>query len=151
MAAQLESSTCIVPALESVPAFPPVAGRLLGIPNTTMFDYEFAVAQHTVNCALATRTLVPEAIPPERLRRFRPRELVQYPGLKEEYVLHGFSPDPSVVDDLGVDVRRTRVVAVTLAIASCAISIFAPRFRQSPTRSPSAGCAATGGSGRLTR
>ena len=41
-----------------------------GIPNTTMFDYEFAIAQHTLNGRLAHRVLVPEAIPPERLRRF---------------------------------------------------------------------------------
>ena len=81
----------------------PVAGRLLGVPNTTAFDYEWAIAQHTLNCPLADRTLVPEAIPPERLRRFHPRELVRYPGLKEEYVLHGFEPDPGVLAALGVD------------------------------------------------
>ncbi len=81
----------------------PVAGRVLGVPNTTMFDYEFAVAQHTLNCPLADRTLVPDAIPVERLRRYRPRELVRYPGLKEEYVLHGFAPDPGVLAALGVD------------------------------------------------
>ena len=83
----------------------PVAGRVLGIPNTTMFDYEFALAQHHVNCRLAHRVLVPEAIPPERLARFGARDtkLVRYPGLKEEYVLHGFEPDPSVLTDLGVD------------------------------------------------
>ncbi len=42
---------------------PPVA-RLLGFPNTTMFDYEWAALQHHVNCRLATRVLVPDAIPP---------------------------------------------------------------------------------------
>jgi predicted glycosyltransferase len=91
----------------------PVAGRLLGVRNTTMFDYEFAVAQHTVNCRLADRTLVPDAIPPERLRRYRPRELVRYPGLKEEYVLHGFTPDPGVLTALGVDPARPLCVVRT--------------------------------------
>ena len=83
----------------------PVAGRALRIPNTTMFDYEFALAQHHLNCRLAHRVLVPDAIPPERLARFGARggKLVRYPGLKEEYVLHGFEPDPSVLSDLGVD------------------------------------------------
>jgi len=93
----------------------PVASRLLGVPNTTMFDYEFALAQHTVNGLLADRVLVPEAIPPERLRRFGMvgAKLVRYPGLKEEYVLHGFEPDPSVLDGLGVDLARPLAVVRT--------------------------------------
>jgi predicted glycosyltransferase len=83
----------------------PVASRLLGVPNATMFDYEWALAQHHLNCRLANRVLVPAAIPPDRLRRFGARgaKLVRYPGLKEEYVLHGFEPDPAVLDRLGVD------------------------------------------------
>jgi len=82
----------------------PVACRARAIPNTTMFDYEFARAQHSVNCRLATRVLVPEAIPPERLARFgaRGRKLVRYPGLKEEYYLHAHPPDPGLLDALGV-------------------------------------------------
>jgi uncharacterized protein len=93
----------------------PVASRLLRIPNTTMFDYEFAIAQHTVNCRLADRVLVPEAIPPERLARFGARgaKLVRYPGLKEEYVLHGFTPDSAVLDWLGVDPARPLAVVRT--------------------------------------
>jgi predicted glycosyltransferase len=82
----------------------PAVGRLLGIPNTTMFDYEWAALQHHVNCRLATRVLVPETIPPERLARYgaRPPKLVRYPGLKEEYYLAGFEPDRGVLDELGV-------------------------------------------------
>src|SRR3712207_4388530 len=45
----------------------PVASRVLGVPNTTMLDYEFAIAQHTSNGLLAQRSLVPESIPVERL------------------------------------------------------------------------------------
>ena len=82
---------------------PPVC-RLLRIPNTTMFDYEWAKLQHNVICRLATRVLVPEAIPPERLRRYgaRPPKLVRFPGLKEEYYLADFEPDRSVLGELGV-------------------------------------------------
>jgi predicted glycosyltransferase len=82
---------------------PPVC-RACGIPNTTMFDYEWATLQHHVICRLATRVLVPEAIPPERLRRYgaTPPKLVRFPGLKEEYYLAGFEPDRSVLDGLGV-------------------------------------------------
>ena len=90
----------------------PVACRLLGVPNTTMLDYEWARLQHGVNCRLATRVLAPEAIPPDRLARLgaRPPKLVRYPGLKEEYYLWGFEPDPSVLDGLGLD--RDRILCV---------------------------------------
>ena len=56
---------------------PPVA-RALRIPNTTMFDYEWATLQHSLNCRLASRVLVPDAIPAERLARYgaRPPKLV---------------------------------------------------------------------------
>src|SRR3954449_8647116 len=50
-------------------ALPPVA-RSLRIPNTTMFDYEWATLQHSANCRLANRVLVPAAIPAERLARY---------------------------------------------------------------------------------
>jgi predicted glycosyltransferase len=93
---------------------PPV-GRLLGIPNTTMFDYEWARLQHELNCRLATRVLVPDAIPAERVERYgaRPPKLVRYPGLKEEYYLAGFEPDESVPAELGVDPKRILAVVRT--------------------------------------
>ena len=83
----------------------PIACRALRIPNTTMFDYEWAALQHHVICRLADRVLVPDAIPAERLRRYgaRPPKLVRYPGLKEEYYLAGFAPDRALLPRLGVD------------------------------------------------
>jgi len=99
---------------------PPV-GRVLGIPNTTMFDYEWARVQHEVNCRLATRVLVPDAIPAERLAQFgaRPPKLVQYPGLKEEYYLGEFEPDPAVLGELGID--PAQVIAVVRTAPSYAL------------------------------
>ena len=99
---------------------PPV-GRVLGIPNTTMFDYEWARLQHEVNCRLATRVLIPDAIPDERLAHYgaRPPKLVQYPGLKEEYYLAAFEPDQSVLDELGLD--PSGVVAVVRTAPSYAL------------------------------
>jgi predicted glycosyltransferase len=99
---------------------PPV-GRVLRIPNTTMFDYEWARLQHELNCRLADRVLVPDAIPPERLAPYgaRPPKLVQYPGLKEEYYLSDFEPDVAVLDELGLD--RSRVVAVVRTAPSYAL------------------------------
>lgn len=82
------------------------------IPAVNMFDYEFAVLQHHIGCRLARRVITPDAIPPSRLARFGAsgEKLVQYPGLKEEYYLADFEPDPTILDRLGVD--RTRVVIV---------------------------------------
>ena len=99
---------------------PPVA-RVLRIANTTMFDYEWAALQHQLNCRLATRVLVPDAIPPERLARYgaRPPKLVRYPGLKEEYALRGFQPNQRALDELGVE--RERVVAVIRTAPSYAL------------------------------
>ena len=87
----------------------PPASRALGIPNTTMFDYEWATIQHHANCRLASRVLVPDAIPAERLAPYGARgaKLVRYPGLKEEYYLADFEPDAAVLDELGVDRERT--------------------------------------------
>jgi predicted glycosyltransferase len=99
---------------------PPI-GRLLRIPNTTMFDYEWARLQHELNCRLATRVLVPDAIPAERLEPYgaRPPKLVQYPGLKEEYYLGDFEPDESVLGELGLD--PSGVIAVVRTAPSYAL------------------------------
>jgi predicted glycosyltransferase len=80
-----------------------VAAAALRIPRSTMFDYEWAAIQHTVNCRLADAVVVPDAIPPARLDRYGARgKLGRYPGLKEEYYLADFVPDPGVLDELGL-------------------------------------------------
>jgi len=81
-----------------------VAAALLRIPSSTMFDYEWAVVQHNVNCRLARAVVVPDVIPPERLYRYGARgKLRAYPGLKEEYYLADFEPDATVLGELGLD------------------------------------------------
>jgi uncharacterized protein len=89
-----------------------ISARRLGIPSSTTFDYEFATLQHQLGCRAATRVVVPDAIPPERLEKYgvRPPKLVQYPGLKEEYYLAGFEPDRSLLDRFGVEPARVLVV-----------------------------------------
>ena len=73
-----------------------LTARSLGIPSTTTFDYEFAWLQHQLGCRAATRVVVPDAIPAERLARYgvRAPKLRTYPGLKEEYYLADFEPLP---------------------------------------------------------
>lgn len=93
----------------------PLAARSLGVPSSYAFDYEFARAQHGLGCRAATRVVVPELIPQARLDRIGARvgKVRRYPGLKEEYYLHGFTPDPTVLDGLGVDRGRTLAVVRT--------------------------------------
>ena len=111
----------------------PAARRaaLLRIPNTTMFDYEWASLQHHVNCRLANRVLVPDAIPAERLARYgaRPPKLVQYPGLKEEYYL------------VRLRARRARCSSSSASTATARSASSAPRRRTRSTwAAPRARC-----------
>jgi hypothetical protein len=89
-----------------------LAARRLGIPSATSFDYEYAFWQHQLGCRAATRVVVPEAIPADRLAPYglRPPKLRRYEGLKEEYYLADFEPDPGVPGSLGVDAARILVV-----------------------------------------
>jgi predicted glycosyltransferase len=58
--------------------------------------------------------VVPEAIPPERLERYGAKDKVRaYKGLKEEYYLADFEPDPPVLAQLGVTRERPIVVVRT--------------------------------------
>jgi predicted glycosyltransferase len=89
-----------------------MTARRLGVPSSTTFDYEWAWLQHQLGCRAATRVVVPESIPAERLARYgaTPPKLQQYPGLKEEYYLADFDPDPSVLTDWAIDPERVLVV-----------------------------------------
>jgi uncharacterized protein len=91
-----------------------VAAGLLRVPSATSFDYEWATAQHQINCRLARAVVVPDAIPPERLERYGARGKIHaYPGLKEEYYLADFEPDPAVLEELGLERARPLVVVRT--------------------------------------
>jgi predicted glycosyltransferase len=89
-----------------------LTARRLGIPCATTFDYEWAWLQHQLGCRAATRVVVPESIPAERLARYgaTPPKLQQYAGLKEEYYLSDFDPDSAVLTDWSIDPARTLVV-----------------------------------------
>jgi predicted glycosyltransferase len=90
-----------------------LAARSLRIPSATAHDYEFATLQHQLGLRAATRAVFPEAIPAERLARLgaRPPKLLRYPGIKEEYYLADFAPDPAAVD--GIDPARVLAVVRT--------------------------------------
>jgi uncharacterized protein len=91
-----------------------LAAALLRIPSSTMFDYEWATVQHQINCRFARAVVVPDAIPPERLDRYGARGKVRaYEGLKEEYYLADFQPDPTILAQLALDPERPIVVVRT--------------------------------------
>jgi uncharacterized protein len=89
-----------------------MTARRLGIPSATTFDYEWAWLQHQLGCRAATKVVVPDSIPAERLARYgaAPPKLLQYPGLKEEYYLADLEPDGSVLRRWEIDPARTLVV-----------------------------------------
>jgi predicted glycosyltransferase len=89
-----------------------LAARALGVPEANMHDYEYAVTQHRIGCRLARRVMFPDSVPAERLRRFgvTAEKLFPYPGLKEEYYLYDFEPDPEALRRLGVETERVVVI-----------------------------------------
>lgn len=93
----------------------PIAAHLLGVPHVTMFDYEFAKLSHHINIRFSTKALVPDAIPLEALRSYGgdERKVDTYPGLKEEYYLADFEPDPGVLEVVGAPAGKTLVVLRT--------------------------------------
>jgi len=93
----------------------PMIARSLGIPSSYAFDYEFARVQHGFGCRAARRVVVPDAIPQNRLDGLgaRSAKVRRYPGLKEEYYLHGFVPESRVLEELGVAGEHILVVVRT--------------------------------------
>jgi predicted glycosyltransferase len=89
-----------------------VVSALLRIPSVQMQDYEYAGLQRQLAFRVARRVLVPDAIPPEAMRRAGAShdKLFRYPGLKEDYYLADFEPDDGVLDELGIDRKRVIVV-----------------------------------------
>jgi predicted glycosyltransferase len=81
-----------------------LAAWALGLPQLTMFDYEYAAVSHHLNVRLVDEIVVPDAIPLARLTPYgaRPDKVFRYPGLKEEYYLHDFAPDPGILEQLGI-------------------------------------------------
>jgi predicted glycosyltransferase len=91
-----------------------VAAATLRIPSATMFDYEWASVQHHVNCRLARAVVVPDAIPPQRLQPYGAEGKIRaYPGLKEEYYLADFAPDPAILAELALEQGRPIAVIRT--------------------------------------
>lgn len=89
-----------------------LVSRFFSIPSAQLQDYEFAGLQRKLAFRVAKRVLVPDTIPVERMAAVgaKAEKLVRYPGLKEDYYLAGFEPDPAVITELGLDRERVLVV-----------------------------------------
>lgn len=80
-------------------------GTILRIPQAQMQDYEYAGLQRRLAWRAAARVIVPDSIPLDRLEAAgaKASKLVLYPGLKEDYYLADFVPDPGVLAELELD------------------------------------------------
>jgi len=89
-----------------------VLSRAFFIPSAQMQDYEYAGLQRKIAWRVAKRVLVPDSIPVDRLVKAGAREekLVRFPGLKEDYYLADFEPDPAVPEAMGIDLERILVI-----------------------------------------
>jgi predicted glycosyltransferase len=82
-----------------------VVSRTLRLPLVQMNDYEHAGRQRRISFRAARLVMAPDAIPVEAMEKAgaRPDRLFRYPGLKEDYYLADFEPDPGVIGELGLD------------------------------------------------
>jgi predicted glycosyltransferase len=89
-----------------------LVSRLRGVPSVQMQDYEFAGLQRQLAFRSARRVLAPDSIPVERMEAAgaNRESLFRYAGLKEDYYLSDFVPDPGVPEELGIDPEKILVV-----------------------------------------
>lgn len=84
----------------------------LQIPSICIMDNEHAVAQNKLMLPLSSRVIAPQCIPRSQITQFGVREedVVQFNGICELAHTQQFTPDPRVLDELGLDSDETIVV-----------------------------------------
>jgi predicted glycosyltransferase len=89
-----------------------VAAAFLGIPLLMVHDYEHAKLSYAVNARLASRILVPEAIPKAAIVKHgtTAEKVGHFPGLKEHVYLQPDSPAEDLRDELGAGPEGVLVV-----------------------------------------
>jgi predicted glycosyltransferase len=89
-----------------------VVSKALRIPLVQMNDYEHAGLQRRISFRAARLVLAPDAIPVEAMEKAgaSPDRLFRYPGLKEDYYLADFRPDPAALQELGLGRERLLVL-----------------------------------------
>ncbi len=89
-----------------------VAAWTMRIPHLVVHDYEHAKTSYAVNARLATRILVPEAIPTEAIvaHGARLEKVGHFPGLKEHVYLGAHTPTRDLREELGASSEQVLVV-----------------------------------------
>lgn len=89
-----------------------VACWLLRVPNVVIHDYEHATLSYKINARLATKILIPEAIPKEAVAKHGAilEKIEHFPGLKEHVYLNNYSIDSCLNQKLGIDKHKILVV-----------------------------------------
>jgi predicted glycosyltransferase len=77
----------------------------LQIPSLCVMDNEHAVAQNKLMLPLSSRVIAPQCIPLSQITQFGVNEedVVQFDGICELAHVQQFTPDPHVLDELGLD------------------------------------------------
>ena len=73
-----------------------IAAKLCGIPSLMISDYEFS------QFISPTWLILPEIVSKESIKLDK-RRIFKYPGIKEDVYVPTFSPDPSILEELGID------------------------------------------------
>jgi uncharacterized protein len=89
-----------------------VAAWTLGLPHLIVHDYEHANLSYAINARLATRILVPEAIPTAAIvaHGTKAERVGHFPGLKEHVYLQPDSPAQDLRESLGAGEGNVLVV-----------------------------------------
>ena len=82
-----------------------LASYLLGIPTVTILDYEFTAGSGFLK---SHWVFVPHFIPDASTQKVK-RQILKYPGLKEDVYVPRFQPDPSLKSRLGLDGKALMV------------------------------------------
>ena len=83
-----------------------IAAKMLGIPSVLIFDYEFAKGIPLVKPSWG---IAPEVIPMTEFR-LEKDSILRYPGIKEDVYIPGFKPDPSIMDELGLNHNKLVII-----------------------------------------
>jgi predicted glycosyltransferase len=89
-----------------------VAAWMMRVPHLVVHDYEHAKTSYAVNARLATRILVPDAIPTAAIAAHGARleKIGHFPGLKEHVYLDRDTPTDDLRHALGVTTDQVLVV-----------------------------------------
>ncbi len=85
------------------------AAWLLRIPIVTLGDYEYASMPFPLY-RMPTLVVVADAIPLAAFDKVPPGRVRFFPGLKEDLYVHDCRPDPSFLDEMGID--RGRIIVL---------------------------------------